>query len=241
LPPHMLVSLHRLTGSSRQSLVSVGDAAAANSVFDTRRVEFYVAIHDRPLPRVAMTPAPASGGAAAPEEAKEDATGMIVNFVPHMWLFRGSQFTSEFNASERFLMGIFSPFGIGVLDDSNAPSETASAPIEVLLPRVATLHHCRFSPNNAQLRLLPSFEFHSFFSLVSTSASAAADHKIGGRHVLTFHVVAGNQRMQELLRAAIKTVVYVTDLLEIFHKMPSLNFLALQMEDLLRPLWERHG
>ena len=66
------------------------------------------------------------------------------------------------------------------------------------------IHSCHFSPENAQLQLLPKQQVHSFFS-------AARD---GERRVVALHVVPGSTEVEEALRQSLAKCSTLGELLE---------------------------
>lgn len=69
--------------------------------------------------------------------------------------------------------------------------------------RTVCIHSCHFSPENAQLQLLPDQQVHTFFS--------AARH--GARRVVALHLVPGAGEVEETLRERLKNCSSLGDLL----------------------------
>lgn len=123
-----------------------------------------------------------------------------VNLIFHCWLYPDVPFEPEVVCTEQLEMGVFRPCGVAPVHQD---LQDAGVAFHYLEPRTVCIHSCHFSPENAQLQLLPHQQIHTFFSV--------ARH--GTRRVVTLHLVPGSDNLEETLRERLRDCFTLSHLL----------------------------
>jgi hypothetical protein len=133
----------------------------------------------------------------------------------------GNARRAAFNAKERVALGVFPQAGV---DRGEEVRAEPWAPLDMVAHVPVVIHDCRFSPNNAMVRLQPRMDYHIFFVLAA----------LPGRCCVSWHIVAGrNAEINDALRKAAAEVHSVGCLVHNLHSHSRLTVVANELRGLL--------
>ena len=148
-----------------------------------------------------------------------------LNVLFHPWAFPDIPFEYDVKIDDKLPMACVEPLGV-TETNMNLDPLLNGLPLHRLEPRLVEIHNMRFSPQNAQVKLLDGAELHMFGSICVKQ----------NKTVITYHIMAGTAELQTKCEEIITQANSLADLLTAFQLEPALQPITAKILRITAPM-----